>query len=508
MISKKNAIINILFRSSNIIYLVALGILLVPMYLKYIPVQLYGYWLASGNIISWLGDLSSVSAVMQQRIGVSFGAGDYKKIGHYIGTSILISLLLLIVLLLLLTLFYHYVFDWLGVDNIEYRQKLEYSLIYAGIGLLLTLFSFGFSGINYGLQLFKQVGLLSMGTNLSCIAVTYLLLPGYSVMAFGLALLVRGCLDVTGNMIILWNFLRNTGVNIKFSKSTTRSLLGDVFFNFFSRIGSLLSKNSQLFFIARYITPESAVVFKFTKTIPEISRYFITVPAEAMMPVLSKYLGQNPPLTQVRTTISKMIYLSIWAAGLVFIGFALLNKAFINLWVGEAFYAGDGTNTIIILWVVVSLITTNLMYTVFALGDLRKNNLVLFIQSIIFIVLMLVLLKPFGIIGIALALLFSEACISLVYYPWSLQRYLHFDKTQISHFFKEVLNVLMVVLIMYLITYKINLLAKSWYGLIGYIVMCVIFYLTMLYIISGHFKKEINGWLFKWQLKPRNRNIL
>jgi O-antigen/teichoic acid export membrane protein len=507
MISKKNAVVNILFRSSNIIYLVALGILLVPMYLKYIPVQLYGYWLASGNIIAWLGDLSSVSAVMQQRIGVSFGAKDYKMISHYIGTSIIISLVLLIALLMILMLFYHYVFDWLGIDNADYKEKLQYSLIYAGIGLLLTLFSFGFSGINYGLQLFKPVGFLSLGTNLACIIATYLLLPHYSIMAFGLALLIRGLLDLTGNIAILWVFLKRTKISIQFSKLITKNLLWDVSFNFFARIGNLLSKNSQLFFITKFITPESAVIFKFTKTIPEISKYFITVPAEAMMPVFSKYLGQRPPIDDVKSKISKIIYYSIWGTGLVLIGFALLNKVFINLWVGEGFYAGTTTNTIIILWVAVSLITNNLMYTVFALGDLRRNNLVLFFQSIIFIVLMLLMIRPLGITGIALALLLSESIISLIYYPRSLQKYVRFDKNQVVHFFKELGYVCVTIAVIYLVAYEIGYSPTSWYGFIGYIVICTIFYFTVLFLTSLLFRKEIKNLLFKLPLQRINKHI-
>lgn len=491
--NKKNAVVNTLFRLSYIIYIVAIGIVLVPMYLKYIPVELYGYWLASGNIMIWIADFAPVAAVMQQRIGVSVGAKDYKSIGQYIGTSMIMSGLIFFVLLLILILFYHLVFTWLGISNENYREQLRYALIYGGIGILMTLLSFGFSGINYGLQLFRTVGFLSMGTNLVCIVAIFLLLPHYGIKAFGLAMLLRGCIDLSGHILILLSFIRKKTIAIEFSKQVTKKLFGDVSFNFFARVGNLLGKNSQLFFITKFITPEAAVIFKFTKTIPEISKVFITLPAEAIMPVFSKYLGQKPSLEDVRSKISKMIFYSVWSMGLILLGFVLLNEIFINLWVGPAFYAGHATNIMIVLWVVMSLITNNLMYTVFALGDLRKNNMVVFIQSIFFVGLMLALIRPFGIFGIALAMVLSESLISLVYYPWSLQKYVQFDKKQINGFIKELLHVVLTISFIYLIATKINYSPGSWYGFAGYLGICVVAYLSGLIVSSRAFRNELKS---------------
>lgn len=498
--NKRNAVVNVVLRSSSIIYLLVLGIALVPLYLEYIPVELYGYWLASGNIIAWIGDFTPVSAVMQQRVGVSFGIKDYNAIGKYIGTSLIISALILIVVSFALFGFYQLIFDWLDINNREYRSQLGYALAYAGIGLLLTMLSFGFSGINYGLQLFKSVGFLNLGINIVCIAATFLLLPDYGVQIFGITLLLRGFLDLICNIIILKRFLKKQKISVEFSKGVTKSLIGDISFNFVARIGNIVSKNSQLFFITKFVSPQSAVIFKITKTIPEISKYFIAMPAESILPVFSKYLGQKPSTTDVKSKVSMMIFYSTWAAGLVFIGFVLLNKIFIDLWVSDSFYAGDITNTLIVFWVVVSLLTNNLMYTVFALGDLRKNNAVLFFQSIILLALMLLLIKPLGIVGIALALVLAETIISLVYYPWSLQKYLQFNKQEVYRFFKELLYVGVTISLLYLLAYKIAFFPSSWHGFIGYVALCVLCYFVVLYLISQRFQSELKHLFFKSKL--------
>lgn len=502
--NKKNAVLNTVFQLSSIIYLMFIGIILVPMYLKYIPVDLYGYWLASGNIIAWIGAFDpGVSSVMQQRIGVSLGSGDYKKIGKHIGSSIIISISILFILSIILFVIYHYIFGWIGIKNFDYQDKLKVSLICAGIGTLFSLQSFGFVGINYGLQLYKPVGFLSLSTNLVGIACTFLLLPMYGIKALGIAILLRGFIDLAGNIFILWIFLKTTTITIKFSYVNTQKLFADVSFNFFAKFGNLLTDNSQSFFITRYITPEAAVIFRFTKTIPEVSKIFISRPAAAIMPIFSNYLGKSPALEDVKLKISKMIFYTVWSSGLIFIGFILLNKTFINLWVGNKFYAGNLVNCLIVLWVVLSSLTNNLSYTVFALGDLRKNNIVVFFESILFFALMILMIKPLGILGIALALLLSQTIIPLIYFPRRLHQYLRFNKNEIKVMFQEIAYVSLIIIVIYLTALYINFLPVSWSEFISYTSICFVCYISGLYFISKTFKSDINH-LFSYIKKILN----
>jgi O-antigen/teichoic acid export membrane protein len=429
--------------------------------------------------------------VIQQRVGVSIGAKDFNKIGRYIGSSILISLTILLILSIALIVLYHYIFDWLNINDYNYEAKLKDTLIYAGIGTLMTLQSFGFAGINYGLQLFKSSGLVSVCSNVIGILFTFLLLPVYGVKALGLAMLIRGLIDLIGHITIFWLYLKKVNLKLYFSLKETKSLFGDVSFNFFAKFGSILTDNSQSFFITKYIMPEAAVIFRFTKTIPEISKLFISRPAAAIMPIFSNYLGQKPAIEDVRFKVIKMINYTIWICGLVMIGFVLLNKYFIDLWIGYKFYAGNMTNFIIVLWVVFSSITNNLSYTVFALGDFRRNNMVIFFQSILFVVLMVLFIKPLEILGIALALLVSQSLISSIYYPWKLNQYLKFSRSEMMTIAKEIVIASITIVLLYIATYKINFSPKSWHEFIGYTIACSIFYFICLYFISQNFKMEI-----------------
>ena len=51
------------------------GVVLVPLYLARIPLETYGYWMATGNILAWLSLVDpGFSAIIHQREATSYGA--------------------------------------------------------------------------------------------------------------------------------------------------------------------------------------------------------------------------------------------------------------------------------------------------------------------------------------------------------------------------------------------------------------------------------------------------
>ena len=54
---------------------------MVPLYLKYISAETYGVWLATGNVLFWLGVLDpGFSQVIVQRISLYYGADNLSKV--------------------------------------------------------------------------------------------------------------------------------------------------------------------------------------------------------------------------------------------------------------------------------------------------------------------------------------------------------------------------------------------------------------------------------------------
>mgnify|MGYP003100149233 FL=1 len=93
MKDKKNVVKwNFVFYLLEFLYTILVGIILVPLYLKYIPKDLYGFWLATGNILSILTLINpGFSDVIQQKVAYCYGLHDYKKIGLYTVSGICLT---------------------------------------------------------------------------------------------------------------------------------------------------------------------------------------------------------------------------------------------------------------------------------------------------------------------------------------------------------------------------------------------------------------------------------
>src|SRR5262245_60011108 len=68
-------------------------VLIVPLYLQFVPPSLYGAWLATGQALGWLV-LADPGAdmVVRQRVARAFGAGEIETIGSWIGSGLLINI--------------------------------------------------------------------------------------------------------------------------------------------------------------------------------------------------------------------------------------------------------------------------------------------------------------------------------------------------------------------------------------------------------------------------------
>ncbi|MBD3868442.1 MAG: hypothetical protein IFK94_10000, partial [Acidobacteria bacterium] len=85
---RKATVWNLIFNYGALALTIVRNLLLVPVYLKYVDLELYGAWLATGAalaqmIVSEFGFMG----VVVQRTGAAYGARDYKRLGAVIGTS-------------------------------------------------------------------------------------------------------------------------------------------------------------------------------------------------------------------------------------------------------------------------------------------------------------------------------------------------------------------------------------------------------------------------------------
>lgn len=480
---------NLFFHYSNFLYTIVVGIILVPLYLKFIPRDLYGLWLATGNIVAWLAIIDpGFSAVLQQKTAYYYGAAEYKIVGNYAFGGIIINLGFVAIIALIGILFSVSFPNWLNITDYNTAHLLTRAFNYALIGTLLMVFSYILVAINQGLQSSLGIGLIFTAANIAGIALTIILLyNGLSVVAMGASLLCRSIIYVVGNLIyMLWRF-NIENLRLSYKSSVFKDFAGLSVYNFLGKLGSTMSTQLNAFVSTKFLTPVDTTILKFTQTVPETSKLILVRPALAIMPSLTHLAGGGNE-EKIQAIILRFMNYLIWGSGLALMGFFIFNEPFITLWVGKSFYGGVFLNALIVLLLFITAFTNSLSSIVFALGNIKGNNIALFIQAVLFVPLLILGVRLWGLKGMIIAAIVAELSVSAWYFPLTFFKKIKIGKKTIKQAIYELCKILFISF-MLILTFKSN--ASSWLFLIFQIIVSVIIYFAVLLLFSGTFRKEV-----------------
>ena len=480
---------NIIFRYINIILAFVQGLLLVPLYLKYISVEIYGAWLASGNLLAWISTIDpGLTVVMQQQVSILYGKRKLKQLGEIIASGLMLSSVVLILALSFGFFSSYFLNDILNLSDINYLIIFE-AFNYAFIGASLMLFSFSFSAINYGLQASISVGLINVTTIfLSIILTITLLYYGYGLMAIAYSLVFSGLALSVCNILYLLFRLYDEKIVISFSLTNFIYLSKLLSFTFFSRASGIISNNIDLLLISKFLGPESVASFALSKKPVDISKEFINQPVVAYQPVISNMLGSNE-IDKLRKTLSRLIIFLIWITVFIIGGMISLNSEFVSLWVGESLYIGSFFNLIICFSALLMIATQSAGYFSVSLGDIKRNSIVGALQSLLNIPLIYFGLKYFGLYGLVFAPIISMIVTTSWYYPVSVQKSIKFSSNDIRIFINQILYSLISIMPLIIIFFFIDI--KSWIEFFSSIILFFIIYFSSLLYISRIFRIEV-----------------
>ena len=212
------------------------NIVLVPVYLNYISIELYGAWLATGASLAGLivSDFG-LAGVIGQRTAKACGARDMAEVGRAIGTGLFASGVVSVAMTLLAVA----VAPMLSM--ILHLEGSDASLVTQCFTIVALACGGAVIGLSCGtvlrsLQRPTAPGLAEVTAELTALCVTFLLLlRGWGLMALPLGLAARStCLLVVNCSALAWVCRRRLGigVRIQFSIAKTRWLWRDSWYQF------------------------------------------------------------------------------------------------------------------------------------------------------------------------------------------------------------------------------------------------------------------------------------
>jgi O-antigen/teichoic acid export membrane protein len=236
-----------------------------------------------------------------------------------------------------------------------------------------------------------------------------------------MSLIFRGVGLLVGNLIYLGWRLHDERIGLKFNLKNIFSLVNLISYTFLARVGSIVTNNIDSFIAARFIGVEVVPALTFTRRIPEISKPFVERPIIAFMPSISHLIGAGE-IDKAREVLLRLLRYISWLLGLLAGGFIAFNQDFIRLWIGEQFFAGYNINLFVCIGLVISVISSCFGNLCFSMGNIKGNSFISFVQSILYVPLVVFGTIHFGLIGVVAAPVISTLLTSFWYFPMSFMK--------------------------------------------------------------------------------------
>jgi O-antigen/teichoic acid export membrane protein len=482
------------------------GLLLVPLYLKYIPVDVYGSWLATGNILAWISTVDpGLTIVMNQQISFYYGKRDLQEVGKLIGSGLILSCLVLIGALSFGFFSSLFLIDILNITEQTDVLIISKAFNYAFIGASFMLFSFAISAINYGLQSSLSVGLINTTTIfLSIILTIGLLNAGYELMAIAYSLVFSGVSLVICNLFYLFFRLYTEKIIVSVSFNSVGQLSKLLALTLFSRVSGIISNNIDLLLVSRFLGPEILTAYAMSKKPVEISKELINQPVVGYQSVISNMKG-SMEMYKLRVMLSRLIVLLIWITVYVIGGLISFNSGFVNLWVGESYFIGSHLNLILCIGAALGIFTQSAGYFTIALGDIKGSSIAGALQSVLYIPLIYFGLVYFGLYGLVFAPIISLIFTTTWFYPHSIQNILRFSSNEMRTFLCQLLYSLFAAFIGIVVFFFVDIRGRVEFCVNA--VLYTVLYAAFLFCISELFRLKIKELLCLFKKKLFNLGL-
>ncbi|MDB4928592.1 MAG: hypothetical protein JWM10_1076, partial [Myxococcaceae bacterium] len=412
-----NTLLNLLFSYASIILVVVQGIVLVPLYVSRVPVALYGAWLATGNLLTWLELVDpGTSDVIRQRVAQLYGADDRPGLARTIGTGVRLSLGFAC-LPLLLWPFAGHVAALVSLTGAD-ADALVTSFRVGLLGVSLSIASYGFSAVCNGLQLALKSGLFFIAIGALGIAITVaLLLLGFGLVAIPAGLAVRAALNCGAFAWLVYRWQReHLREPMGLDRGEARRMLSLSVATFTSRLGTTVLERIDALLTSRVLGNPQTVVYTLTgRALDPVRMVSVSLPT-SLMPSLAHMIGagERAEIARVVALLSRVTgTIAAVGAGCV----VALDGVFVGLWVGPRFYGGPNLIALLALSTSLSVFSFSLNRVVYSLGAIRQASWVSLAEAVLKVPLQYALLRWLGLAGMPIATCLGAMAVSGWYLP-------------------------------------------------------------------------------------------
>jgi O-antigen/teichoic acid export membrane protein len=399
------------------------GVALVPFVLARVPNDLFGVWLAFGEVLAYttMVDLGVVG-VVPWLVAESDGRGDRDGMRATLVAAVLFSSVAALV----------FVAAAVGVlevapslahlsPGLAQRARGPLLLVVALLAVSMPLRSF--MAVVVGLQDATFAGYLGLAQQALGICLTVgLLLGGYGLYALAAAATVPSLLVAIASLLRLLRLAPDLlrGWRLP-TRATIRTVSGQGLGSWTAGLGWRMVAASDSVVIVSLLGPVAAVVYAMTAKMGTIGMQMSWQLPDAALVGLAQLKGEGRP-ERIRAVTVSLVRMILVLSGGVACAVVAFNPAFVTLWVGPARFGGMALNAMIAAVILSHSLAHALFTTSATLGTRVQAGWASLAQGAVNLAAALLLGRVLGMAGVALAAVVSTA---LVAYPagvWMLRR--------------------------------------------------------------------------------------
>lgn len=378
----------------------ARGILLLPIYFKFISYDNYGYWITISSIVALLSIINfGVGTMVTQRVSKAYAKKDFGAIGDYFLNSLVIYCFISIIFLGVGFILSNWFQDLLNISN-DQLQLFETVFYISLLTMMFSFFSDAFRGLA-GALLKPLFGICAMvGANLVGIGLVLVLLYNdFSLLSLPISLLVAEIIIVVlCGFYVLFLYKQ---FHIK-SRINTRIL--KEYFSFSPHllklaVGNKLLENSHPILITSFLGAEMTTAYDVTRKVIDIILSLLNNLNSALIAPFSHLVGEGDT-TLIKQTTVKIVLLS-FLMGLVGYGtYITTNGLFVSLWIGQDIVLSQ--SVILLLGLSAFMFSMNRLFRslLFGFDELKFATNSVLMEALSYVVLSSIFIGIFGIITV------------------------------------------------------------------------------------------------------------
>lgn len=383
------------------------GIFLIPLYVRMIGPEVYGLWLASGGVLTWLTmlDLGLVTG-LNQRMASSFGQGKpHEAVGFLLNGFLIYSGLSAFVALVGIV-FSAFVPKFLGVgaDNVALIVHCFQIAVFASaLRILSGVFRvFCLSALRPTWPLVATNAALLLGTASTVV----LLLGGFGLWALPIGMLITEVMNLSGVGLIATSIAKGFNRRPKFDKKIIADLWRLTPSLFGSRIGTALVRSIEPTIITVLVSPIVATSFVVTRRAADIVTQTLQIGVGSTFSGFAHLVGEGN-VDKAIAIADRLVFSYVLFGSVGYSLYVIGSETFVGLWVGNEAFLGTSVVVFVALSLFIRTLAELFAALLTAMGDVAYASWGTLFEAGIRLVSMYVFVAMGGVVGAPIGMLLT-----------------------------------------------------------------------------------------------------